>query len=409
MANRRSSKQIPEEPKKMKIVQYCQHVLGIGHYFRSLEIARALHQHDIVLVTGGPLVEVKLPQHVTEYRLPGLQMDTSFTAIYPTGKNRSLEEVKEERKTLFYSLFQQTAPDLFVVELYPFGRRRFGFEILPLLQAIRRGDFGPTKVVCSLRDILVEKKDREAYERRVVNLLNQYFDALLVHADATLVSLNETFHGTAKIKIPVVYTGFVTARPSADAGKKLRMRLGLKKEEVLVVASAGGGRVGGDLLTAVIDAHARLVVGRRLRLCVFTGPFMPEADYSALSERAALVPGIQLARFTPEFLSFLAAADLSISMAGYNTCMNILAAGTPSLVLPFGQNREQRMRGEKLAALGGLTLLNKEDLKSSRLAARMEEVLDAGRNTSRIRVNLDGAEQTARWLEDWCGQNGTVS
>lgn len=385
----------------MKIVQYCQHVLGIGHYFRSLEIARALHRHELVLVTGGPPVEVQLPPHVTEYRLPGLQMDSAFTVISPTDQNRSLEEVKEERKGLLYSLFEKTAPDLFVVELYPFGRRSFGFEILPLLEAVHQGGLPSTKIVCSLRDILVEKKDQEAYEQRVVNLLNQYFDALLVHADETLVSLEETFESKARIKIPVIYTGFVTARPRADGGKEVRTRLGLQKEEALVVASAGGGRVGEDLLTAVVDAYARLAGERQARLCIFTGPFMAEADFSALSDRAASVPGLQVTRFTPEFLSYLAAADLSISMAGYNTCMNILAAGVPALVFPFYQNREQRIRAEKLAALGGLTLLTKEDLEPSRLGVLMDEVLNAGKKPVRGAINLDGAEETARWLEYW--------
>jgi len=160
----------------MRIIQYCQHVLGIGHYFRSLEIARALHRHEILLVTGGPPLEVNLPSHVTEYKLPGLQMDGAFSAVSPTDANRALDEVKEERKTLLYSLFEKTAPDLFLIELYPFGRKSFGFEILPLLEAIHRGDFSSTKVVCSLRDILVEKKSQKTYEQRVLDVLNKYFD-----------------------------------------------------------------------------------------------------------------------------------------------------------------------------------------------------------------------------------------
>jgi predicted glycosyltransferase len=332
-------------------------------------------------------------------------MDSGFSTIFPTEKNRSLEEVQEERTNLLYSLFEKTAPDLFIVELYPFGRKRFHFELLPILAAIGRGDFGSTKVVCSLRDILVEKKDQEFYERRVLDVLNKYFGALLVHADANLVSLDETFASTAAIKIPVVYTGYVAARPSGDGGANIRKRLELKENESLVVASAGGGRVGADLLRAVLDGHARLAESRQLRLCVFTGPFMAEEDFSALEGKASAVPGVQLARFTNEFLSFLAAADLSVSMAGYNTCMNILAARVPSLVWPFGQNQEQRLRAQKLAALGGLTLLNQEDLEPLRLAVLMEKALKAGRDTVEFSVNLAGAEVTARWLEQWCGQD----
>ena len=386
----------------MKIIHYCQHVLGIGHYFRSLEIARALHRHQLVLVSGGPLVGAELPSHVSEYVLPGLQMYSGFSTLFPTEKNRSLKEVQEERTNLLYSLFEQTTPDLFIVELYPFGRKRFHFELLPILEAIQRGDFGSTRVVCSLRDILVEKDDQEFYEHRVLDILNKYFGALLVHADSTLVSLDETFARTADIKIPVVYTGYVTARPSGDDGANIRKRLELQENELLIVASAGGGRVGADLLRAVLDAHTRLAEFRQLRLCVFTGPFMPERDFSALEGKATSVPGVQLSRFTTEFLSFLAAADLSISMAGYNTCMNILAAEVPALVWPFGQNREQRLRAQKLAALGGLKLLSQEDLEPSRLAVLMEKALKTGRDSVKPSVDLAGAEVTARWLEEWC-------
>jgi predicted glycosyltransferase len=385
----------------MKIVHYCQHVLGIGHYFRSIEIARSLHRHELVLVTGGPPVEVSLPPHITEYRLPGLHMDGSFTIVSPTDKNRALDEVKEERKKLLYSLFEKTASDLFLMELYPFGRRSFAFEIEPVLEAVRRGDLPSTKVICSLRDILVEKKNQQTYEQRVLRLLNKYFDALLVHADESLVSLDETFESTDKIRIPLVYTGFVTPRPNAAGGEKVRTRLGLKGKEALVVASAGGGRVGHDLLRAVVEAHARLASERRLRLCVFTGPFMAEENFSALAEQVASLPGVHLARFTEDFLSYLSAADLSISMAGYNTCMNVLSAGVPSLVFPFAQNREQRIRAEKLAALGGLNLLKEEDLEPSRLANLMSRVLNSGRKSVNVPINLDGAQETARWIEHW--------
>ena len=50
----------------MKIVFYCQHVLGVGHFFRSLEICRALAGHEVILVTGGPRFEVQLPGHISE-------------------------------------------------------------------------------------------------------------------------------------------------------------------------------------------------------------------------------------------------------------------------------------------------------------------------------------------------------
>jgi predicted glycosyltransferase len=388
----------------MNVVFYCQHVLGIGHFFRSLELARAFRRHRLVLVTGGPRVDVAMPEHVTEYRLPPLAMDAEFTALFPAESGQSLEELQEERRNLLFALFARSSVDLFVVELYPFGRRRFGFELLPVLDGIRRGDLGGTRVVCSLRDILVEKKDRETYEGRVLDILNRYFQALLVHADPSVISLEETFRRSAEIRIPFAYTGFVTPRPPEGSRERLRRRLGLGPGDRLVVASAGGGRVGAPLLQAALDAYGLLARRRHLALHLFTGPYMAESDAAALAARGKSIPGAQVERFTGEFLSFLAAADLSISMAGYNTCMNLLAAEVPALVWPFAQNREQRLRAERLAALGALRVLNDEDLEPDRLAVLMEETMASQKSGCRAEVNLDGAAETVRWLEAWSGE-----
>ena len=48
----------------MKIIFYCQYVWGMGHLFRSIELARALAGHEVILVAGGQEIDVRLPQHV---------------------------------------------------------------------------------------------------------------------------------------------------------------------------------------------------------------------------------------------------------------------------------------------------------------------------------------------------------
>ena len=122
-------------------------------------------------------------------------------------------------------------PDFFIVELYPFGRSIFAFELEPLLEEIRRGAFGSVKAICSLRDILVEKKDPTYHEKRVLKKLNRYFDALLVHSDAGLQKLDETFSRAADISIPLVHTGFITQPADPAAGRRLRHELKLDAGE----------------------------------------------------------------------------------------------------------------------------------------------------------------------------------
>ncbi len=386
----------------MKIIQYCQHVLGIGHLFRSLEICRALSDHEVILVTGGPPVEIDLPAHVREFRLPDLQMDHAFKGLFSTAENLTVEQVKEDRQKRLLALFENERPDLFLVELYPFGRKAFRFELDPVLKAIRAKTLPPCGVFSSVRDILVEKDDHGKHEARVVRTLNRYFDRVLVHADPDLVEIRETFGPFDQISIPVDYTGYIAPKPSEAAGQRIRKQLDMSDREILIVASAGGGNVGTPLLEAVLRAFSRLE-RHNCRLQVFTGPFLNSRDFDGLKKMAPAK--VRVDKFTTDFISYLAAADLSVSMGGYNTTMNLLATRVPALLWPFSQNREQRLRARRLADRGLLTVLQDADLEPGRLAAMMDQKLSQATRPAAT-INLAGAATTAACIQDWLTKQG---
>jgi len=382
----------------MKIIYYCQHVLGMGHYFRSLEICKAFKGHEVILVSGGTSMNMPVPEHVREVSLLPLRMDPNFSRLESDSGVGTVEQIKAARQEALYELFLSECPDLFMVELFPFGRKAFGFELIPIFDGIRQKRLCPSRVVCSLRDVLVEKNDTQAYESRVIAALNQWFDALLIHSDAAIVKLDETFSRMTDIRIPVVYTGFVTPRPLKGDRTAVRQKLGIDDGSRLIVASAGGGKVGFVLLDAVIQAFEMISPESDVHLKVFTGPFMENDAVRHLQEMGT--DRIAVSRFTPDFPAYLSAADLSVSMAGYNTCMNILAARVPSLVWPFSQNREQRLRAERIAEMGGMRILDDADLEPKQLAGLMTRIL-----SERVRpvypVDLDGAVHSLDWIQSW--------
>jgi predicted glycosyltransferase len=384
----------------MKIILYCQHVLGIGHFMRSLALCQALSEHQVILVTGGYKLQVALPPHVTEFRLPALMMDETFAGLYAAEESQSVAGIKSERRLLLSQLLRDEQPDAFVVELYPFGRKQFRFELDPVLEELRTAaDPHPRPwVVSSVRDILVEKDQRSKYETRVVQTLNRYFDTLFIHADPAFIKLNETFGRMADISIPVHYTGFITPHPPADARQRIRQQLDLDPQIPLIIASAGGGKVGVDLLEATAGACQLLNDLMRYRLIMFAGPYMEEKAYKRLTQ--FVDSRIQVRRFTQNFLSYLAAAELSVSMAGYNTSMNLLATRTPALIWPFDQNREQRMRAARMAQRHPIRILKRSDVIPQRLQALMVDMLGAKNSNPSENVDLNGAWNTAQLLKE---------
>jgi predicted glycosyltransferase len=176
----------------MKIIFYCQHVLGVGHLFRACEICKALVGHEVILVTGGPQIETKLPKHVTVVKLPGLQMDRKFKGLFSSDKSASLDQIKKKRQKKLLAIIQKERPDIFFLELYPFGRQAFRFELDPALEALRSNRLARCGVISSVRDILVEK-EKPKHERRALERLNTFFDAVLVHSDPNLILMKLGF------------------------------------------------------------------------------------------------------------------------------------------------------------------------------------------------------------------------
>lgn len=389
----------------MKVSYYCQHVLGIGHFHRSMEICKALaEKYDTTLILGGPKTDTGSTS-IKIFQLPGLKMDHNFQNLVPCTKNLKLEDVKRKRQELLITHFIKQQPDVFITELYPFGRKAFRFELDPVLSGVQDGTLPPCQCYCSVRDILVEKEHgREKFEKRVVETLNRYFSGVFIHSDQSVITMDKTFGRMADITIPTSYTGFVSKPSVPSPVRQIRNDLKISTETKLIVASIGGGNVGGNLLQAVVDACNKLDNDLKIHLQLFCGPYCSQDIYKQLQKQSG--ENISVAVFSDNFPQWLDAADLSISMAGYNTCMNLLLAGIPSLVYPFRQNREQEMRAQALEKRSCIRLLSEDELSPKILKEKIKRMLYLPRTN--VTINLDGARQTVKQLHTWADFAGTT-
>src|SRR5207237_390454 len=85
-------------------------------------------------------------------------------------------------------------PRAVVVELFPFGRRKFAEELLPLFEEAHAGGAHRPLLLSSLRDILTTgRRDQARCDERACMLANRYLDAILVHGDPHFARLEESF------------------------------------------------------------------------------------------------------------------------------------------------------------------------------------------------------------------------
>lgn len=372
------------------LLLYCQHSLGLGHLSRSLALCEALSRSfHVVLLCGGKLPQVKTPpEGVDLIPLPPLGAAVDGRLI-SHDRRRSLERARLVRRARIIDIFRRVRPQVLLIEFFPFGKRRFADELLPLLDEAT--SLGPSQpiIACSVRDILVARgNDQESFDDRASELANQYFDAILVHSDPVFARLDESFHPRTPLRTPVHYTGFVVSKSASRSASTPRRDL---------VVSAGGGIAGVPLIRAVVGAHPLL---KDLPVRIIAGPFFPESDWRSLQLLAAGQHGLQLKRSVPDLRAELETARASISQCGYNTALDIVQTRIPALVVPFAENGEdeQTRRARRLEELGAVRVLDPTRLHSSTLADEIRALLRF--RPRKLPLDLSGGPNTARLLAD---------
>jgi predicted glycosyltransferase len=373
------------------VLFYCQHSLGLGHLVRSFALAGALAERfRVVLLNGGRLPRgVPLPAGVEVESLPPLGMDVAGRLI-SGDRRRTAERALELRRDRMLALLEQLRPDVVLVELFPFGRKKFAPELLPLLDAARAAG---ALTVCSLRDILVSsRRDQARFEEVASVRANELLDAILVHADPAFARLEDSFAPSTPLRVPVHYTGFVVP---VDGAPRSLAPTPPATERPRVLVSTGGGAYGGAIVAAAVEAHEVALADAGVDVRIVAGPFMADEQWRALRATAHARRGLEAVRSVPDLAAELRAASASVSQCGYNTALDLLRTGVPALVVPFdeGGEDEQTRRAKRLERLGAVRVLEAARADGPALAAAVLELLRF--RPAPVALDLDGARTSA--------------
>ncbi len=372
----------------MKVMIVVTHLLGTGHLRRAGTLAHAFadHGHDVRLISGGMPLDAPETAGIDLLQLPPVRSDgVNFARLLDRHGVEAGESLREARRDMLCNALDDFIPDVLVTELYPFGRRVLAREFDALLE--RAASVTPRPVVlASIRDILAPPSS-PAKAERTEHIVTSLYDAVLVHSDPQLVSLEASWPVGPALADRLRYSGFIAPPPAGPHPD------GLGQGEVLV--SAGGGAVGMPLFRAALQA-ARIDPDRHWRLLV------GGADANRVKElQAEAAPSISVEPARPDFRQMLAGAAASISLCGYNTALDILQAGTPAVFLPFdaGNEVEQGLRAHSLARLPGIEVLKSHDLSPTALCEMLARVIAAPkRNLPQMR--FDGATRSVAIASD---------
>jgi predicted glycosyltransferase len=325
------------------ILMYSHDTYGLGHIRRTMAIASHLlgPRVNIIILTGSPIAgRFSFPEQIDFVRIPGMIKRTNDEYL-PLSIKINSRHALDIRKNIITATAKTFQPQLFIVDKEPLGLKK---EVLPTLQWLRRSR-PETKSILGLRDIMDDgetvKKDWQ--DKDVYRVLDDLYSEIWVYGNRDFYNPVNEYDIAESVSRKMFFTGYIPRKiPTREAVRNILKEHGVQPDEKLVVVTTGGGgdgyRVMDHYLSMLEFSEAKLP----FKSVLITGPFMPKQERKIVFKRARRL-GIRTYHFYRQMEKIFAAADVVVSMGGYNTLCEILSQGTLCLVIPRESPRKEQL------------------------------------------------------------------
>ncbi|MGD8242019.1 MAG: glycosyltransferase [Desulfobacterales bacterium] len=358
------------------ILMYSHDTYGLGHIRRTMAIASHLccDGVNILILTGSPIAgRFKFPERIDFVRIPGMIKKTN-EEYRPLSIKINARHALDIRKNIITATAKAFQPHLFIVDKEPLGLKK---EVLPTLRWMRRC-LPHSHTILGLRDIMddAETVRRDWAKKNVYRSLDELYSEIWIYGNQDFYDPIQEYAIPETVRQKMLFTGYIPRQqPSRKAARRIRDDLGVGSDEKLVVLTTGGGGDGFALMDTYLAMLERKAAAVKFRSVVVTGPFMPRADRKDVFKRARR-QGASSFLFFRQMEKLMVAADLVVSMGGYNTLSEVLSQGTPSLVIPREHPRlEQLIRARAFHAQGLIDYIPWGQCSPATLYGKIQDLL----------------------------------
>jgi predicted glycosyltransferase len=376
----------------MRLMVYSHDTFGLGNIRRMLAICKHVHasirDSSILILSGSPMLHsFRVEPGIDYIKLPCLKR-TELGELGVRFLDLDVAEIVRLRRELILSTVMSYRPDVVLVDKKPDG---LAGELEPSLRHIKCS-LPETRIHLVLRDILDSSRATvDAWTRHgYYNTLRWFYDRVLVLGDQSIFDVCEEYQFPQGLREKVHHCGYVQRQLPGRSRSEIRKQLGVEEEENLVFVTAGGGEDGYELFSASLAAARSLAQRLPVKTLLVTGPELSTERTQAICSAAQSCDGVQVIEFTDDLISYMNAADIVISMAGYNTICELLTLGKRSIVVPRVRPvEEQRIRAERLAGFRAFRTILPDELTPRILESAIEEELQLARSTVPVSNCID--------------------
>ena len=393
----------------MKLMVYSHDAFGLGNIRRMLAICEylldAIPGLSILVLSGSPaLHSLRLPAGLDYIKLPCLSRDQSGD-VGVRFLNNSLEEVVNLRAEVILSATQHFKPDVFLVDKKPSGLLR---ELQPTLMHLKQyaetHSVLPTQMVLLLRDVLdaPEVTCRQWQRHGYFDVIERFYSQVWVVGSPDIFDVPVEYNFPEAIAEKVRFCGYVRRNSGYRSREAVRQELSLTAQDKLILVTPGGGADGDRLVMTYLEMLANPQTqppNSTTKSLIVCGCEMPDEQRQIVHRAAADNFQIEVLDFSDDLLGLMDAADLVVSMGGYNTVCEIVSLHKRAVVVPrIHPVQEQWIRAKRMAERDVFQIIHPQSLSADTLAAAIHHQMEADTSLSPVSIDLDALPRIAQML-----------
>jgi len=358
------------------VMTYSHDGFGLGHLRRNTTIASVVAgqvpDSSVLMMIGCPSGAVfKLPMGVDFIKLPSV-IKRNTGVWLPLRLRIGLEKTKALRVATIQEAVRVFHPQVLLVDHVPVG---IWGELLPSLQMLKRRSDAPT-IVLGLRDILdAPEVTRSLWERDgTYEAIRRYYDEIFIYGRKEIFDTGAQYGLDGEFTSKLRYVGYVCDQEPYSSREEMRREL--QVENKLIVVTGGGGADAFPMMLECMKALHLLGPQAGLEAIFVTGPLMESGEREHLRELAKGLK-VRVLIHVDDLLSYMNAADLVVTMAGYNSLYQLLRLRKKELVVPRpGPSAEQKTRARIFAERGLVDVLYPGKFSLKEMADKLIEDLE---------------------------------
>lgn len=310
--------------------------VGIGHASRDLALAKTLEEnnHKVEFASYGSGLKYLKKYDYKVHKLPQMNFQGSDGEI---NIEQSIRQSKDIPFTFIKSMYKESRivrkvkPDIVVSDSHYSMPITAKFLNVPCYIITNDLTFGFSKGT----DVTAIKYFEKGIRKFIIDISNGCQKILVP-------DIPEAIQIPEELKDKTSYIGPLLHHKINDMETKqqLRYKHNINLKDKIIVVTIGGSEFGKVLIENIIDISEQIKADK---IFIFTGIEIHSNIFKKYNKEK-----VNIQEFTPDMVEWMKMSDLTISLAGHTTSMELISIQKPNIMIPIQNHVEQERNAKRM-------------------------------------------------------------